>query len=233
MQCFFHDCDPAALSDDQAIEGLIDTYLNGVLADPADRSLTDDGVVPAAAAGEDVVVPPSGGLGNEDVVADDGGASGGGSGSGSGTKMGSAPPMDLGLGDDANHLLGDLGEAEDNRLAGVSARKEGPLPPAPPIPSRTRTRMRHDPVEPPGPNQSIAPSEPNHSGGDSPPLKPGAAPKPAPALGAGADGFRQNLTRRTYTTQSGDWPQKIAQLRASTRGSNGGVSSSGPTRTSG
>ncbi|HEX2636756.1 MAG TPA: TetR/AcrR family transcriptional regulator [Gemmatimonadales bacterium] len=38
MQCFFHDCDPAALSDDQAIEGLIDTYLNGVLAHPADLS---------------------------------------------------------------------------------------------------------------------------------------------------------------------------------------------------
>jgi AcrR family transcriptional regulator len=38
MQCFFHDCDPQALSDEQALDGLIDTYLHGVLAHPAGRS---------------------------------------------------------------------------------------------------------------------------------------------------------------------------------------------------
>lgn len=37
MQCFFHDCDPTALTDEHAVEGLIDTYLNGVLAHPVDR----------------------------------------------------------------------------------------------------------------------------------------------------------------------------------------------------
>jgi AcrR family transcriptional regulator len=38
MQCFFHDCDPQALSDEQALDGLIDTYLHGVLAHSAGRS---------------------------------------------------------------------------------------------------------------------------------------------------------------------------------------------------
>lgn len=34
MQCFFHPCDPAAITDAQALEGLIDMYLHGVLARP-------------------------------------------------------------------------------------------------------------------------------------------------------------------------------------------------------
>jgi AcrR family transcriptional regulator len=38
VQCFFHDFDPDALSDDEALEGLIDLYLHGVLARPADRN---------------------------------------------------------------------------------------------------------------------------------------------------------------------------------------------------
>jgi hypothetical protein len=38
VQCFFHRCDPQALSDREAVEGLIDTYLHGVLAHPADRT---------------------------------------------------------------------------------------------------------------------------------------------------------------------------------------------------
>ena len=38
VQCFFHSYDPGALTEEQALEGLIDLYLNGVLARPADRS---------------------------------------------------------------------------------------------------------------------------------------------------------------------------------------------------
>jgi AcrR family transcriptional regulator len=38
LQCFYHSFDPHALSEEQAIEGLIDLYLHGVLARPADRS---------------------------------------------------------------------------------------------------------------------------------------------------------------------------------------------------
>jgi AcrR family transcriptional regulator len=38
LQCFYHSFDPRALSDEQAVEGLIDLYLHGVLARPADRS---------------------------------------------------------------------------------------------------------------------------------------------------------------------------------------------------
>ncbi|MGH7499236.1 MAG: TetR/AcrR family transcriptional regulator [Gemmatimonadales bacterium] len=38
VQCFFTQFDPEALNDDQAIEGLIDLYLNGVLAPSATRS---------------------------------------------------------------------------------------------------------------------------------------------------------------------------------------------------
>jgi AcrR family transcriptional regulator len=38
LQCFYHSFDPSALSEEQAIEGLIDLYLHGVLARPADRS---------------------------------------------------------------------------------------------------------------------------------------------------------------------------------------------------
>lgn len=38
VQCFFHAFDPQALTDEQAIEGLIDLYLHGVLAHPADRN---------------------------------------------------------------------------------------------------------------------------------------------------------------------------------------------------
>jgi len=34
VQCLFHHLDPDALSDEQALEGLIDLYLNGVLARP-------------------------------------------------------------------------------------------------------------------------------------------------------------------------------------------------------
>jgi AcrR family transcriptional regulator len=36
LQCFFHRFDPQALSEEQAVEGLIDLYLHGVLAHPAD-----------------------------------------------------------------------------------------------------------------------------------------------------------------------------------------------------
>jgi AcrR family transcriptional regulator len=38
VQCFFHHFDPQALTDEQAIEGLIDLYLHGVLAHPVDRN---------------------------------------------------------------------------------------------------------------------------------------------------------------------------------------------------
>ena len=38
VQCFYHSFDPRALSEEQAVEGLIDLYLHGVLARPADRS---------------------------------------------------------------------------------------------------------------------------------------------------------------------------------------------------
>jgi AcrR family transcriptional regulator len=38
LQCFYHSFDPQALSEEQAIEGLIDLYLHGVLARPAVRS---------------------------------------------------------------------------------------------------------------------------------------------------------------------------------------------------
>jgi AcrR family transcriptional regulator len=38
MQCFFQRFDPQALTEDQAIEGLIDLYLHGVLAHPSDRT---------------------------------------------------------------------------------------------------------------------------------------------------------------------------------------------------
>jgi AcrR family transcriptional regulator len=38
VQCFFHHFDPQALTDEQAVEGLIDLYLHGVLAHPADRN---------------------------------------------------------------------------------------------------------------------------------------------------------------------------------------------------
>lgn len=38
VQCFFHRFDPQALSEEQAVEGLIDLYLHGVLAHPADRA---------------------------------------------------------------------------------------------------------------------------------------------------------------------------------------------------
>jgi AcrR family transcriptional regulator len=38
VQCFFHHFDPQALTEEQAIEGLIDLYLHGVLAHPADRN---------------------------------------------------------------------------------------------------------------------------------------------------------------------------------------------------
>jgi AcrR family transcriptional regulator len=37
VQCFFHRLDPAALTDEQALQGLIDLYLHGVLQPPADR----------------------------------------------------------------------------------------------------------------------------------------------------------------------------------------------------
>ena len=36
VQCFFHRFDPQALSEEQAVEGLIDLYLHGVLAHPAE-----------------------------------------------------------------------------------------------------------------------------------------------------------------------------------------------------
>ena len=38
VQCFFHPFDPQALTDEQAVEGLIDMYLHGVLAHPAERT---------------------------------------------------------------------------------------------------------------------------------------------------------------------------------------------------
>ena len=38
VQCFYHPFDPHALTDEQAIEGLIDLYLHGVLARPMDES---------------------------------------------------------------------------------------------------------------------------------------------------------------------------------------------------
>ncbi len=38
VQCFFHRFDPQALSDQQAVEGLIDLYLHGVLAHPVVRN---------------------------------------------------------------------------------------------------------------------------------------------------------------------------------------------------
>jgi AcrR family transcriptional regulator len=38
VQCFFHHFDPQALTDEQAVEGLIDLYLHGVLAHPVDRN---------------------------------------------------------------------------------------------------------------------------------------------------------------------------------------------------
>jgi AcrR family transcriptional regulator len=38
VQCFYHTYDPHALTDEQAVEGLIDLYLHGVLARPLDRS---------------------------------------------------------------------------------------------------------------------------------------------------------------------------------------------------
>ena len=37
VQCFFHRFDPQALTEEQAVEGLIDLYLHGVLAYPAER----------------------------------------------------------------------------------------------------------------------------------------------------------------------------------------------------
>ena len=36
VQCFFHRLDPAALTDEQALQGLIDLYLHGVLQPPTD-----------------------------------------------------------------------------------------------------------------------------------------------------------------------------------------------------
>jgi len=36
VQCFFHRLDPAALTDEQALQGLIDLYLQGVLQPPTD-----------------------------------------------------------------------------------------------------------------------------------------------------------------------------------------------------
>jgi AcrR family transcriptional regulator len=36
VQCFFHRFDPQALSEEQAIEGLVDLYLHGVLAHPGE-----------------------------------------------------------------------------------------------------------------------------------------------------------------------------------------------------
>ncbi|HUR94695.1 MAG TPA: TetR/AcrR family transcriptional regulator [Gemmatimonadales bacterium] len=38
VQCFFHAFDPHGLTDEQAIEGVIDLYLHGVLAHPAERT---------------------------------------------------------------------------------------------------------------------------------------------------------------------------------------------------
>jgi AcrR family transcriptional regulator len=38
VQCFFQHFDPQALTEEQAVDGLIDLYLHGVLAHPADRN---------------------------------------------------------------------------------------------------------------------------------------------------------------------------------------------------
>lgn len=38
VQCFFQRFDPQALTEEQAVEGLVDLYLHGVLAQPAERS---------------------------------------------------------------------------------------------------------------------------------------------------------------------------------------------------
>ncbi len=38
VQCFFHRLDPAALTDEQALQGMIDLYLHGVLEPPTDRN---------------------------------------------------------------------------------------------------------------------------------------------------------------------------------------------------
>jgi AcrR family transcriptional regulator len=38
VQCFFHPYDPQALTDEQAVEGLIDMYLHGVLAHAVERT---------------------------------------------------------------------------------------------------------------------------------------------------------------------------------------------------
>ncbi len=38
VQCFFHVFDPQALGDEQALDGLLDLYLHGVLARPAEES---------------------------------------------------------------------------------------------------------------------------------------------------------------------------------------------------
>jgi hypothetical protein len=38
VQCFFQRFDPQALTEEQAVEGLVDLYLHGVLAPPAERS---------------------------------------------------------------------------------------------------------------------------------------------------------------------------------------------------
>ncbi|MGN6393267.1 MAG: TetR/AcrR family transcriptional regulator [Gemmatimonadales bacterium] len=38
VQCFFHRFDPQALTEEQAVEGLVDLYLHGVLAHSAERS---------------------------------------------------------------------------------------------------------------------------------------------------------------------------------------------------
>ena len=38
VQCFYHVFDPQALRDEQALDGLLDLYLHGVLARPAEES---------------------------------------------------------------------------------------------------------------------------------------------------------------------------------------------------
>jgi hypothetical protein len=38
VQCFFQRFDPQALTEEQAVEGLIDLYLHGVLVPPAERT---------------------------------------------------------------------------------------------------------------------------------------------------------------------------------------------------
>jgi AcrR family transcriptional regulator len=38
VQCFFHRLDPAALTDEQALQGMIDLYLHGVIQSPPDRN---------------------------------------------------------------------------------------------------------------------------------------------------------------------------------------------------